>query len=300
MPELAVVVDHFNRISKAGNQKRVVGVFLGSRQKKVLDISKSFAVPFDEDDKDNSVWFLDHDYLENIKVNARERIVGWYHTGPKIYMNDITINELMKRYYPNSVLVIVDVNPKDLELPTEVYISVEEVHDDGTPTLQTFEHVTSEIGEVGVEHLLRDIEDMTVGTLPQRITNQVHGLKGLNSKLLDIRSYLGEVATGKLPIHHQIIYELQDVFSLLPDMSLREPVKAFYLRTKDQMVVVYLASLIHSVVALHNLINRIANQDGDKKEGQEKEESKKIENLGDRERLHLKKKKKKKKKKKGG
>lgn len=46
------------------------------------------------------------------KVNARERIVGWYHTGPKLHKNDIAINELMKRYCPNSVLVIIDVKPK--------------------------------------------------------------------------------------------------------------------------------------------------------------------------------------------
>lgn len=35
--------------------------------------------------------------------SARERIVGWYHTGPKLHKNDIAINELMKRYCPNSV-----------------------------------------------------------------------------------------------------------------------------------------------------------------------------------------------------
>ncbi|XP_078066778.1 26S proteasome non-ATPase regulatory subunit 7 [Mustelus asterias] len=283
---LLSVVDHFNRIGKVGNQKRVVGVLLGSWHKKILDVSNSFAVPFDEDEKDDSVWFLDHDYLENMygmfkKVNARERIVGWYHTGPKLHKNDIAINELMKRYCPNSVLVIIDVKPKDLGLPTEAYISVEEVHDDGTPTSKTFEHVTSEIGaeeaeEVGVEHLLRDIKDTTVGTLSQRITNQVHGLKGLNSKILEIRNYLEKVATGKLPINHQIIYQLQDVFNLLPDVNLQEFVKAFYLKTNDQMLVVYLASLIRSVVALHNLINnKIANRDAEKKEGQEKEEGKK-------------------------
>lgn len=59
-----------------------------------------------------------------------------------------------------------------------------------------------------------------MGTLSQRITNQVHGLKGLNSKLLDIRSYLERVAAGKLPINHQIIYHLQDIFNLLPDVNL--------------------------------------------------------------------------------
>ncbi|XP_055504937.1 26S proteasome non-ATPase regulatory subunit 7 [Leucoraja erinacea] len=287
---LLSVVDHFNRIGKVGNQKRVVGVLLGSWHKKILDVSNSFAVPFDEDEKDDSVWFLDHDYLENMygmfkKVNGKipelNPFIGWYHTGPKLHKNDIAINELMKRYCPNSVLVIIDVKPKDLGLPTEAYISVEEVHDDGTPTSKTFEHVTSEIGaeeaeEVGVEHLLRDIKDTTVGTLSQRITNQVHGLKGLNSKILEIRNYLEKVATGKLPINHQIIYQLQDVFNLLPDVNLQEFVKAFYLKTNDQMLVVYLASLIRSVVALHNLINnKIANRDAEKKEGQEKEEGKK-------------------------
>lgn len=68
--------------------------------------------------------------------------------------------------------------------------------------------------------IYRDIKDTTVGTLSQRITNQVHGLKGLNSKLLDIRSYLERVTAGKLPINHQIIYQLQDVFNLLPDVNL--------------------------------------------------------------------------------
>ena len=69
--------------------------------------------------QDKNVWFLDHDYLETMygmfkKVNAREKIVGWYHTGPKLHQNDIAINELIRRYQPNSVLVVIDAKPKDL------------------------------------------------------------------------------------------------------------------------------------------------------------------------------------------
>lgn len=66
---LLSVVDHFKR--------KLLGCW---RAKCVLDVSSSFEVPFDEDDKDKSVWFLDHDYLENTygifkKVNVRERLV---------------------------------------------------------------------------------------------------------------------------------------------------------------------------------------------------------------------------------
>ncbi|EEB10934.1 26S proteasome non-ATPase regulatory subunit, putative [Pediculus humanus corporis] len=275
---LLSVVDHFNRMGKIGNQKRVVGVLLGCwRGKGVLDVSNSFAVPFDEDEKDKDVWFLDHDYLENMysmfkKVNSREKIVGWYHTGPKLYKNDVAINELVRRYCSNSVLVIIDAKPKDLGLPTEAYRAVEEVHDDGSPTSKTFEHIPSEIGaeeaeEVGVEHLLRDIKDTSVGTLSQKITNQLLGLKGLQRQVQEIKNYLEQIVQDKLPINHQIVYQLQDVFNLLPDMSQKTMSDSLYVKTNDQMLVVYLAALCRSIVALHNLINnKLTNRDAEKKE----------------------------------
>ncbi|VVC97271.1 26S proteasome non-ATPase regulatory subunit 7 [Leptidea sinapis] len=293
---LLSVVDHFNRMGKIGNQKRVVGVLLGCwRAKGVLDVSNSFAVPFDEDDKDKSVWFLDHDYLENMygmfkKVNAREKVVGWYHTGPKLHQNDVAINELIRRYCPNSVLVIIDAKPKDLGLPTEAYRAVEEVHDDGSPTSRTFEHVPSEIGaeeaeEVGVEHLLRDIKDTTVGSLSQRITNQLLGLRGLHSQLSEIRDYLVQVGQGSLPLNNQIIYQLQDIFNLLPDIASDNFADNLYIKTNDQSLVVYLAALVRSIIALHNLINnKITNRDAeegkkddskDKKEKKEEKDEKK-------------------------
>jgi 26S proteasome regulatory subunit N8 len=74
---------------------------------------------------------------------------------------------------------------------------------DGSPTSKTFEHIPSEIGaeeaeEVGVEHLLRDIKDTTVGTLSQRITNQLLGLKGLHAQIEEIKNYLLKVCILKI------------------------------------------------------------------------------------------------------
>ncbi|CAF0810319.1 unnamed protein product [Brachionus calyciflorus] len=262
---LLSVVDHFNRLKKIGNTKRVVGILLGSLRNKILDISNSFAVPFDEEEKNKDVWFFDHEYFENMyamfkKVNAREKIVGWYHTGPRLHRNDIAINDLIKSYNPNAVLVIINAEPPELGLPTEAYYSVEEIHEDGTPASKTFEHLPSEIGaeeaeEVGVEHLLRDIRNITVGSLSQQLTNQLNGLKGFYSSLSDIKSYLDKVAKGELPINHQIAYQLQDIFNLLPEINMPDFVKATFVKTNDQALVVYLASMIRSVIALHNLIN---------------------------------------------
>lgn len=59
---------------------------------------------------------------------ARENVVGWYSTGPKIRPADLEINELFRKYTPNPVYVIIDVQPKEeFEIPTKAYVAIEEV-----------------------------------------------------------------------------------------------------------------------------------------------------------------------------
>lgn len=286
---LLSIVDHYNRVAK-DTKKRVVGVLLGSWKGKNIDVTNSYAVPFEEDDKDPSIWFLDHNFLENMfnmfrKVNAKEKIVGWYHSGPKLRQSDLEINETVKRFTSHPVLVIVDVQPKELGLPTDAYFAVEEIHNDGTATTRTFNHIPSSIlaeeaEEIGVEHLLRDLKDNAVGTLSTQVTEQLHALKGLQLHLTDIISYLEKVVQGKLPLNHQIIYNLQNIFNLLPNLNIEELITSFRVKTNDELLVIYLSSLIRAVISLHNLIdNKISNRDAEAKDGQkqEKQENKKNE-----------------------
>jgi 26S proteasome regulatory subunit N8 len=122
------------------------------------------------------------------------------------------------------------------------------------------EIVAEEAEEIGVEHLLRDIKDNAVGTLSTRITSQLGSLGGLQGRLEEIRDYLQKVVSGKLPVNHQIIYNLQDIFNLLPNLENNEMVNSFSTKTNDQLLLIYLSSMIRAVIALHNLIdNKIDN-----------------------------------------
>jgi len=177
------------------------------------------------------------------------------------------INELFKRYTPDPVLVIIDVKMQSAGLPTDAYVSVDEIHDDGTTTARTFAHISSSIEaeeaeEIGVEHLLRDIKDLAVGTLSTRVSQQLTSLKGLTTQLKDIEAYLEKVVTGALPINHPILYNLQKIFNLLPNMQMANIAKSFTVSTNDEFLVVYVASLVRSVIALHDLINnKITNRE---------------------------------------
>lgn len=97
---LLSVVDHYNRVAK-DTKKRVVGVLLGETNKGVVDVTNSYAgkprpqsrflpifllilslighqwspVPFEEDPRNPKIWFVDHNYHENMfsmfkKVNG--------------------------------------------------------------------------------------------------------------------------------------------------------------------------------------------------------------------------------------
>ncbi|KAI9819805.1 MAG: proteasome regulatory particle subunit [Thelocarpon impressellum] len=295
---LLSAADHYGRSAK-GTRKRVVGVLLGQNDGKNVRVSNSFAVPFEEDEKDPSVWFLDHNYVESMndmfkKINAREKLIGWYHSGPKLRASDLEINELFKRYTPNPLLVIIDVQPKEVGVPTDAYFAVEEIKDDGTTTTKTFVHTPSiieaeEAEEIGVEHLLRDIRDVAVGTLSTRITSQLQSLQGLHLRLRDIGQYLQKVLDGELPVNHAILGNLQDVFNLLPNLSTpkapseaaaatngvdggpgasgdssssnSELARAMSVKTNDQLMTIYLSSLIRAITAFHDLIeNKIQNR----------------------------------------
>ncbi|KAL9001979.1 MAG: hypothetical protein Q9188_005075 [Gyalolechia gomerana] len=300
---LLSAADHFGRSGK-GPRKRVVGVLLGQNDGQNVRVSNSFAVPFEEDDKDPSVWFLDHNYVESMndmfkKVNAREKLIGWYHSGPKLRASDLEINELFKRYTPNPLLVIIDVQPKEVGVPTDAYFAVEEIKDDGTTTSKTFVHTPSvieaeEAEEIGVEHLLRDIRDVAVGTLSTRITSQLQSLQGLHLRLRDIGQYLQKVLNGELPVNHAILGNLQDVFNLLPNLSTpttapqingatsstdnTELARAMSIKTNDQLMAIYLSSLIRAITAFHDLIeNKIQNR-----QQQEEKDSKNEEGKGDK------------------
>ena len=58
-----------NRLAK-DTKKRVVGMLLGSVSKGVVDITNCYAVPFEEDERDLNIWYLDHSYHEQVRVSA--------------------------------------------------------------------------------------------------------------------------------------------------------------------------------------------------------------------------------------
>lgn len=97
-----------------------------------------------------------------------------------------------------------------------------------------------------------------------------------------------------MPVNHAILGNLQDVFNLLPNLSTPKPpsqvngashgtqqsgselAHAMSVKTNDQLMAIYLSSLIRAITAFHDLIeNKIQNrQQQEDKDGKTEEEGK--------------------------
>jgi 26S proteasome regulatory subunit N8 len=125
----------------------------------------------------------------------------------------------------------------------------------------------------------------------------LQSLQGLHLRLRDIGTYLQKVLDGDLPVNHAILGNLQDVFNLLPNLSTpkakevggatngvgptagaadnSELARAMSVKTNDQLMAIYLSSLIRAITAFHDLIdNKIQNRQQAEEKEKAKEEGK--------------------------
>lgn len=122
------------------------------------------------------------------------------------------------------------------------------------------------------------------------MTNQLQSLQGLHLRLQNIQVYLKKVLDGKLPVNHVILGNLQDVFNLLPNLSTPTKGKgeselsyALSVKTNDQLMAIYLSSLIRAITAFHDLIeNKIQNRQQQEEKEAAKEEKEKDAKDGDK------------------
>jgi len=283
---LLSVVDHYYRLAKETN-RRVVGALLGEYIDGKVDVTNCYALPFEEDPKDKKVWYVDHVYSEQMfemfqKINSKEKIVGWYSSGPKIRPHDIEINEVFRKYCDKPVFVIIDVQEKkeSLGIPAESYIMKEEVDQDGQ-LIKTFFKLNTTIEaslpeQIGVEFMLKDINDPNrIGSASKIINDKEQSLRALIKKLTDIKIYLINVISGKIPVNAPIIYNIQEIFNLLPNFDTESLIKAMSIQTNNNYLVLYLTWLVKTIVALHKLINnKIAIKEEENMAKDKKEENK--------------------------
>jgi len=71
------------------------------------------------------------------KIHFKEKIIGWYSTGPQIKKADVKINEILRRYNTAPIFVVIRVDEQAVQgMPVEAYTTQEEVDENGNLSRQ--------------------------------------------------------------------------------------------------------------------------------------------------------------------
>ena len=262
---LLSIVDHFERTVGKKKNKRALGVLLGVENNGVLDVTNSYAVPFDEDPKSKGVFYVDHNYHETMftmfkKINIKETVLGWYVTGASFQPHDLQINEIFANYTPRPVLITCDVNSKrQFDLPTKAFFAEEYVDDQGY-IARAFKSIgcrveAFETEQVGVEHLIRELKDLNMDSLQSKLQSKVQSLVALQKKTQVISQYLDEVVTKRRKADPQILFALQKIVAKLPKVIGQEMKVALAARVNENYLSMYVSGIVKSVIVIHNLLN---------------------------------------------
>ena len=101
--------------------------------------------------------------------------------------------------------------------------------------------------DMGVEHLLRDINDPSISSLANRIKRKMFALRTLQRKLEEMQTYLNAVLAGTIAKNNQILKKIQDIFNLIPNLTNAELAQAFLTKSNDMHLIIYLSSLVRAL-----------------------------------------------------
>ena len=95
-----------------------------------------------------------------------------------------------------------------------------------------------EAEEVGVGHLLRDINDPPASTVTNFIKAKLSGLSMLTEKMVEMKDYLTAVLEGCMKANVVIIANMKAIVYLLPNLNVEELVRSMLVKNNDMHMMI--------------------------------------------------------------
>ncbi|KAK3100387.1 hypothetical protein FSP39_019123 [Pinctada imbricata] len=250
------IIDSFERRNE--DAKRVIGTLLGSYEKGAVEVTNCFAVPHNESEDEVAA---DLEYARNMyelhkKVNASEVIVGWYSTGSEVSEHSVLIHEYYAREAKNPVHLTVDTSLKGSKMDIKGYVSAH-IGVPGKTVGCMFTPIQVDITTYEPEKVGVDIVQQGKYN-PKRTVNMLSDLTQvekacsmLQDKLTLVLEYIDDVLAGKVPADNTTGRFLTDLVSNVPQIDAQEFDDMLNSNMKDLLMVVYLANLTRTQLALN-------------------------------------------------
>ncbi|KAJ8322984.1 hypothetical protein QVD99_007341 [Batrachochytrium dendrobatidis] len=269
---LLSILDHYLR--RKESQSQIIGALLGVRTTDSFGMSQvqvvnSFPLSYSET-SDHKV-FVDADfftkmYALHLQTNPKETIIGWYATGNELNENSVWIQEMFSgETAPASPLMML-VDPLALaagfsSFPAQVYISPS-VGISGSKKPGSFfvqlpvSYQSTDKSSMDV--LVKATESLSMeASLTSDLDNLEESVKSVYDMLTVVCAYVEKILSGETKPNATLGRHLLDTVSLIPQIKPAEFSKVFNSHMQDILMVVYLANLTRTQLAIAERLHKM-------------------------------------------
>jgi len=241
----------------------VIGTLLGVAHEGIVEIKNSFPVPHTEGEQVAvNIDFHRNMYDLHQKTAPKEVIVGWYATGLEINENSVMIHEFYGKEatpipstHPMVHLVVDTLLTNDtlgIRAYTGTPISFAEQQFGSFFQPLPLDLLMLDVDKIGFESLSRTTENLGtgVGDLLSDLRNLENAIARLLSMINTISQYVENVVNGTTEGDTTVGRFLAKAVSALPKFDTETVEKLFNNNVQDLLMVVYLANLTRTQIAL--------------------------------------------------
>ena len=268
------VLDHFLR--RDADQDRIVGTLLGNvtSSGSLIEITNCFAVPHSDNASEKG--FLDmgyhHDMMQlHEKTNPGEQVIGLYTTGKSIDIQLVHYHNLYAKetqYSPILLTIDTDLrNKESMDLAAYISHSLTFSENPDTSLGSNFERLDLSLAALDTTNLGLDLllqPSPTLGAPQSSLLSDLASLRGNFHRVLelldDVIHYVDDVVLGNVPADPKIGRFLEQTVSALPQINPEGFHQMFNNSLQDILMVVYLANLTRTQLALHERHRQISAQ----------------------------------------
>jgi len=263
------IVDHYSR--REEEQNRVIGTLLGTiDDEKKVTVCSCFPVPHTETEEQVAVNTDFHATMLQLhqRVFPKQQVVGWYSTGEEVNDSSILFHDFYGQEVERPVHLLLDLGLGESRMSCKAYISAQLRLGDlvlGTCFQDIKLSVDSQADRVGIDTVLKTSQGgdsaLSAGPSP---TAEVESMQLVIKKLLrtleNVMEYVDKA--GVSSTDPAVLRLLQDVVASAPRMPAIQFDQMFNSQVQDMLVVVYLANLTRTQLALAEKLQSVALSSG--------------------------------------
>ncbi|KAI8592956.1 maintenance of mitochondrial structure and function-domain-containing protein [Geranomyces variabilis] len=261
------VLDHYLRRPESSTES-VYGVLLGVRSEdgQEVDIRSCFPITLKADTVDE-IPLVDTDHLTSMyalhqRAAPRETIVGWYATGTTISPANVYIQEFFaNETAPHSpVHLLVDPTLNPAQQIASAYVA-NAVGVPGAAHGQVFVPIPCNVRYSAAEKSSLDLMSKNGGEDSNPLVSDMDALEETVEKVLEmverVKSYVDSIVGGKEKGHKALGRYLMDMVESVPVIEPKEFEKVFNEHLQDMLMVVYLANLTRTQLAIAERLHKM-------------------------------------------